>query len=308
MYVEASLSAPAPITIHVGGRVQYFSFGAHMTVTPRASVAYRLSSHSSLHASFGEYAQMPAYINLLSFPANRGLTPIRATHIIGGMDLWRGRHESASVELYRKLYTDYPVSTEYPTLTMATMINEVDGQFIWLPLASRGKGTSQGIELFLNSNRNRLSLQGAAAYSRTVFSGLDRVARSSSFNFPLVLNASGVYRAGRGVEVAVRYQYSTGRSYTPFLIEAATQQNRPIYDLSKVNAVRAPFYSRLDVQVNKEFSINSSRMYVYAGAQNVTNRDNFLSLVWMPRASINTQVKTLNQMPLFPIAGLRFVF
>lgn len=314
-YLEATFHPLSPWSISLGGRAQTFSFGDHVTVTPRANTSYRLSSHATVHAAFGRYAQMPPYVDLVSYQSNRRLGPIFATHYVVGADLWQSGSDRVSIEMYRKQYRDYPVSSEYPSLSMANTADTLGQEFLWLPFVSQGHGRSDGIELLLQGHlQSRFHAQGTIAYARARFSGLDGVLRPSNFDYPVVANATGIYRAGRGFEGAFRYGYSTGRPYTPFLLGAALAQNRPIYDLGQVNAVRAPFYSRLDFQINKVLSLEGRTLIVYAGMENALNRQNFLAYAWEPRRGYDGKggspipVGELHQMPHFPNIGVRFIF
>ncbi|HEY0796137.1 MAG TPA: TonB-dependent receptor [Acidisarcina sp.] len=307
-YLELTLHPATALSISMGGRLQHFSFDDHTTATPRVSAAYKLSTRTSVHAAFGQYAQMPGYINLLSYPGNGMLSPIRATHTLFGADLWQGSHESASIEAYRKIYRSYPVSTQYPSLSLASVVDTLEQQFTWLPLESTGKGETCGVELQVHSSRSRGTVLGTVAYARAKFAGSDGVERSSNYDYPVVANLAGTYHVARKIEGSFRYGYSTGRPYTPFLIGPSTAQDRPIYDLTQVNGLRAPFYSRLDFQINKEIDIGDKHVIIYAGLENATGRDNFLAMAWMPRATGRNQVTPISQMPRFPNFGIRFPF
>jgi hypothetical protein len=111
--------------------------------------------------------------------------------------------------------------------------------------------------------------------------------------------------------VSSRYGYATGRPYTPFDLAESLAQNRPIYDLANVNFPRAPYYSRLDAQLNKAFQFHRHFLELYAGVDNILNRSNFLSYAWMPRYEVGSPrrdaVGTLYQTPIFPNFGLRFI-
>ena len=88
------------------------------------------------------------------------------------------------------------------------------------------------------------------------------------------------------------------------------KQNRPIYDLNNVNAVRAPYYSRLDGQITKDISIKGKHLELYGGVDNILNRSNFLTYAWMPllQAKSGRPVKELYQMPIFPNFGVRLIY
>jgi len=46
---------------------------------------------------------------------------------------------TVSLETYRKRYGNEPVSTEYPSLMLANMVDTLGQQFVWLPLKSGGR-------------------------------------------------------------------------------------------------------------------------------------------------------------------------
>jgi outer membrane cobalamin receptor len=300
-----------------GGRVQTFAFGSRLTATPRISTGFALSPHTSLHASFGRYNQLPPFLDMLSYPGNRFLSPIKVRQLIAGIDAYRWSHGSIGVEAYQKNYADYPVSTEYPSLSLANMVDTLGQEFIWIPLTSAGRGLTRGVEL---STQMRLGgnifLQANAAYERSLFSGLDNVMRPGNFDYPLVANAAGSYRFARRYEVSARYEYTTGRPYTPFQLQESGEQNRPIYNLNLINAVRGPFYSRLDFQASRTFSVGAHKLAFYGGLENAFNRTNFLGYAWMPRAELTGYcrnrpaycVSTQDQMGRFPNFGAKYVF
>jgi hypothetical protein len=101
-------------------------------------------------------------------------------------------------------------------------------------------------------------------------------------------------------------------THTPFDMKKSLAQNRPVYDLTRVNVPRESYYSRLDMLINKDLRIRASHLDVYAGVDNVLNRSNFLSYAGMPRFNLHSAkrvpVGTLWQTPIFPNFGVRFIF
>ena len=159
-------------------------------------------------------------------------------------------------------------------------------------------------------NWERFRAQGSVAYSRAKFAGVDGVLRPSNFDFPWIVNAAGLARISQTLSVSARYGYATGRPYTPFDIAQSAAQNRSVYNLAQVNVPRAPSYSRLDVQMNKEVLVRGQHLEIYAGVDNVLNRSNFLSYAWMPRSQVGKPrdpVGTLWQTPIFPNFGVRLI-
>jgi outer membrane receptor protein involved in Fe transport len=302
------------LELSAGGRLQTFAFGSHTTLTPRASVRYSLGESVSLHAAYASYAQLPPYVYMMSYPQNRSMSPMRSTHEIVGMDLGFIPSSAIRIEAYNKQYSDTPASTEYPSVTLHDMVDMLGQQFVWLPMNSGGDGTSSGIEVSdLTRIHSSLTVRGSLAYSRAKFAGLDHVMRPSNFDFPWIFNVAALERLGRNYGISARYGYASGRPYTPYDLADSTAQDRPIYDVSQMNTPRAPYFARLDAQLNKDVVVRGLHLEIYAGVNNILDRKNFLSYVWLPRykkdcETVLNPVDEIDQMPIFPNFGLRYIF
>ena len=123
-------------------------------------------------------------------------------------------------------------------------------------------------------------------WSRAEFTGLDGVYRIGSNDLPIVANLLAGARIRR-YTVTARETITSGRPYTPVLSEASYFADRAILDLSQLNALRGPLYSRLDVAVNREFTVRAGVLRVHAGALNLLNRENFYQYFWRPRDPYN---------------------
>ncbi|WP_446742555.1 TonB-dependent receptor plug domain-containing protein [Silvibacterium acidisoli] len=300
-----------------GGRLQQFAFGSHLTATPRLGAALQLTDKVNLHAGFSEYRQLPPFLQLTSYSQNRFLEPIKVTHYTAGLRWNVAQDIAVNLEVYRKEYGSYPVSTDYPSLSLANMVDTLGEEFIWLPFTSQGRGYAKGVELSTDMRLNpHLELHVNASLAKNEFTGLDGIYRPGNFDYPFVLNAAGRYTFARRYGLSWRYEYTTGRPYTPFLPTASTVQNRPVYDLSHINAERAPFYSRLDFRANRIFSFGTRQLSLYGGLQNAFDRQNFLGMAWLPRydltgaceKSVNACIVAQNQMGIFPDFGAVFTF
>jgi len=76
--------------LNAGERVQTFAFGNQNTLTPRLILRFNRNEHVGIHRASAGYAQMPPYVYLLSYPPNRSVLPMSATHEIVGLDLSPG--------------------------------------------------------------------------------------------------------------------------------------------------------------------------------------------------------------------------
>jgi hypothetical protein len=301
------------LAFSVGGRLQTFAFGDHTTLTPRLSVRYSLTERIGIHAAFASYAQTPPFVYLLSYPVNRSMLPMRATHEVIGIDLGFIPSSQIRIEAYNKEYRDIPSSTEYPQVNLHDMVDMLGQQFVWLPMNSDGRGTSSGIELSdLTRVRSSLVIRGSIAYSRAMFEGQDHILRPSNFDLPWVANLAALKQFDHGYEVSSRFGYATGHPYTPYDLPDSLAQNRPIYDVTRMNSLRVPFYARIDAQVKKDAIVLHQHFQIYAGVNNILDRSNFLAYVWLPRFDLGSAsrnpVEEIDQMPIFPNFGLRYIF
>jgi hypothetical protein len=75
-----------------------------------------------------------------------------------------------------------------------------------------------------------------------------------------------------------------------------------------MNSLRVPYYGRLDAQLNKEAVIHGIHLEIYAGVNNILDRSNFLTNVWLPRMKgASNKVYEIDQMPIFPNGGIRYI-
>jgi hypothetical protein len=311
-FIDLSYRGLRNLSLGLGARLQSIALGGHMSLTSRATARYRLSEDIAVNAAFATYSQIPPYIYLVSFEQNRSLLPMRVHHIIAGLDFDGIPGSKIHVEAYEKPYFDTPASSEFPTVTLHNIPDQLGDEIVWLPMNSKGRGHSSGVELSDTTRiRSRVLLKSSLAYARAKFAGEDRVFRPSDFDFPWIINILSNAQLGRGYGLSSRYGYATGRPYTPYNMVDSLAQNRPIYDLNRMNGLRAPFYRRLDVQMSKDVLVRGNHLEIYAGVDNVLNRSNFLTYAWMPIISPGNPnrypVKELYQMPIFPNFGVRFI-
>jgi hypothetical protein len=323
-YAEAMGTLKSRWTINAGAREESFALTGTQSFNPRVALGFRAGSHQTLNASYSRSSQLAPAMDLLSYATNSRLRPLEAEQFSTGADLWRGAWATVSLAAYRKKYLNQPVSTEYPSLMLANMVDTLGQQFIWLPLKNGGHGRAQGIELMLRAHwQQQLRFLGSISYSRTRYAAADGILRPGNFDFPLVGNGLVSLVLPRGLEFAVRNTYASGRPYTPFNIALSKAQSRGIYDLTRVNAVRGPAYDRVDLDFHRTFHVRGKPLTVYAGVENLLDRDNFLGMAWEnnchpspsatlcglnPNAVAGVPETEVTQMPRFPSGGIRYSF
>jgi hypothetical protein len=305
-YLQASTQVASRVKITLGGRVDHYDILSQARFSPRAGVGVRLTDALSWNSSAGSYYQQPAFLFVSAFPQNAALVPWRADHYLTGLAWSPMADMRVTAEAYRKTYTDYPVASGLPTVSLANIGDTFDVREILFPLTSAGEGYSEGVEIFVEKRLTaKLYGQGNLSFSRTRHAGLDTVLRPGSFDYPFVFNLLGGYRLSPVWEVSARLSFLSGRPFTPYDQVVSTAQRRGVYDLTRVNAERAPDYGRVDLRVDRTFTVGGQPLNLFFGVQNLTNRRNFASYSWNRRT--NTQ-QFGEQQGIFPILGFDWRF
>jgi hypothetical protein len=306
-YSQASILLPHGMKVVLGQRYSQWALLGSQAWTPKVLLAAPIFGRIA-HIGYAEYAQLPPSIYILSFNNQASLQPIRSQHITGGFEAIHYQRIRLTVEAYQKRYSDYPVATNYPQLSMANITNTFGQAFLMFPMTSKGKGLARGIELGFDCKlSSRFTLLSAVTYSRSWYSGLDGVLRRGSFDLPFVANIATNLHLGKAMVMSSRYSVASGKPYTPDNLRLSTLQNRDVYDLSMINASRAPIYSRLDFRLQQSHPIKRGMFTWHVGLQNALGTDNFYSYEWRPRAK-GAGVLAQEQMPRFPDAGFQYVF
>jgi len=305
-YFQNTRNVGKRLNVTWGGRFDNYQYLGSTRFSPRAGVSYRLNDRMSLRGSYGTYYQQPFFQFLAVFPQNRGLVPWRADHFVGGFNATLSPTVRMTVEVYQKDYKDYPVSSQFPTLSLANVGDTFDVSSILFPLTSAGRGRVRGFEVFVEKRFSEKWF-GQANFARQQArqGGLDGIRRPASFEYPYIFNAVGGYRLNPKWEFSVRAAYLMGRPFTPFNVAESTRQRRPIFDLNQVNAQRLPDYFRLDVRVDRNLKVWGKPLLLFFGAQNVTNRRNVAGFGWNRRT--NNQLVN-EQLGIFPNIGLDWRF
>lgn len=304
-YLQITRSVGRRLSLTAGGRFDRYTILDSSRYSPRAGLSYQLTQRISFHASYGTYWQQPFMLYIKANPINRMLQPMRAEHYVAGFTMI-GSGWTASIEAYEKRYRQYPVSIEYPQVSLASAGDSYDPAIYMIPLTSAGKGRARGVEFYLRKNlTERLYGQASFAVASSRNSALDGIYRPGGFDSRYLFNASGGYLFGKKWQLGARYIFLSGRPYTPFNVEISQEQNRPIFDLSRVNALRSASYQRLDFRVDRTFKVWNGTLNAYLGLQNAFNRENSFAYTWNYRLD---RPKRLTLAPLFPLCGMEWRF
>ena len=122
-----------------------------------------------------------------------------------------------------------------------------------------------------------------------------------SFDLPHVLSVIGGYKVLPELEILGRFTLTSGRPYTPTDADAAREQNRLVYDLSRVNEARSPRCHRLDLRADYRFNFEGWSLVTFFEAQNVYDWANVFQYVWNPKTRSRD---TVNQIAFLPLGGV----
>jgi hypothetical protein len=306
LYVQATQDLRPRLNVTYGARLDHYDYLSATRVSPRAGVSYAFDDRWAWRGSYGRYYQQPFFLFLAAFEQNRALVPFEADHVVTGVSYTGTGRMRATVEAYRKQYRNYPVASEIPQLSLANIGDTFATRDILFPLVSEGRGEATGIEVLAERKPGGAWYgQASASVSRTRHAGIDGVLRPGSFDYPLVLNASGSWLFRERWQASARVVYLSGRPFTPFDEPLSAAQNRGVFDLGRVNGLRASDYFRLDMRVDRAFTIGGQRVTFFAGAQNVTNRENFATVGWN---RTRNQAEVNLQDGIFPLIGFDWPF
>lgn len=306
-YGQASVLLPHSMKLVGGERFSQWAITGSTILAPKvlfmAPVVGRL-----VHVGYAEYAQLPPNLYLVSFANQQTLKPIRSRQITAGIDVVRSSHVAVSVEAYRKRYTDYPVATNYPQLSLANIADTFGQAFLLFPMTSAGLGLAQGAELSVRYKpTSEFTLTSAVTYARSWYSGLDGVLRRGNYDLPFVANIAGTLNLRKKMVLSSRYSQTSGRPYTPDNLELSEAQDRDVYDLSMINAVRSAAYHRLDFRLEQSRLIGRGAFTWHVGLENALGSSNFYSNQWRPREGGLGDLEQ-DQMPRFPDGGVKYSF
>ena len=305
-YVQSTRDLTRRLNVTLGGRFDHYDYLGKLRFSPRAGLSYRLTDKLSWRASYGQYFQQPLFLFLTTFDGNRDLVPFRADHYVTGLTYVASPTLRFTLETYVKNYKDYPVSTQFPALSLANVGDTFNVREILFPLTSAGRGRARGVEFFAEKKfSGRWFGQANFAWLQSRQAGLDGVRRPSVYDYPRIANVVGGYRLSRKWELSLRTAYLAGRPYTPFLQEASRAQQRGIFDLTRVNAERLPDYVRVDVRADRTFTVRDKPLLVFVGVQNAFNRRNIGGVGW--KRTSNEQ-EFGEQLGIFPLVGMEWRF
>ncbi|MDO6676491.1 TonB-dependent receptor [Tenacibaculum sp. 1_MG-2023] len=200
-FIEADIFFSKKLATKVGVRMENSELLDEFTISPRASIAYKLGENAQFSLAYGRFYQNPKN-EYLKF--NTEFKAENTSHFIANYQYVKNK-QILRVEGYYKKYKDL---VKYDTYTALPYSN----------YSNLGKGFSKGIDVFWRDNKNIKNTDYWVSYS---FLDTERnyknYAIKATPNFASKHNLSVVAKhwiADWKSQVGMSYNFASGRSYT----------------------------------------------------------------------------------------------
>ena len=283
-YVEAAASPIPALTIAGGVRVDRFEDISEWAVDPRGTAKFTRGA-TTFKGGIGRFSQPPEEGEALEGLGNPNLEAQHAMHYGLGVDHQITDRISLGVDGYYK-----DLQHMIAAGPMGMRDNAGTGRIYGLEVAGRWQpgGDFSG---FLSYTLSRSERNEGGRW------------RLFDYDQTHILTLSGSYKLGRGWEVGSTFRLVTGNPETPVVgsvFDADIDSYRPIY--GAVNSSRNPMFHRLDVRVEKQFTLGGYRFAGYLDLQNAYNRKNRESTAYNFDYSERSDTPGL---PLLPSLGIK---
>ena len=293
------------LTVTAGARFDFFGLNGEETWSPRLALAYEVDSRTTATAAVGQYRQaLPLWL-LVQHPENRRLASQRADHYVVGLRRRMTPSTLFSVEGYRKDYHGLPLDPDDPTVLVVDRFADyrtpVPGR-----LVGGGEARSTGLEGLI---RKKLAgdVYGLLSYGYTVsrYNDLTGNERNRTFDSRHVVAVVLGRRPSDRLEYSARWQYASGRPYTPFDVALSSRAGVGIVQRDRVNAERLPPCHRLDLRLDHRVQLRNFNVVSFVSVLNVYNRDNPFQYYWDAGDERTRRVK---QWGFIPVGGFELEF
>ena len=292
-YAQASYQPLSFLSGTLGARLSYLNLTDSLSVQPRGSLSFALGSDTSLHVSYGRYAQSPRLAQAVLGNRNPFLTPSLATHYV--------------VELEQALasQTKIYLAGYHKSLADLIVYNKVERQY-----QNAQVGFARGIE---GSVQHQISeaFEAWLSYAYTVSKRRDfpsETERDYSYNRPHSVTAAARYTS-ESWHIGAKWQYMSGALYSPLAdreryTNPFTKEQKwvPIYGERE----RTPPYHRLDLAMAYAKNLGDLlKVKVSLEIWNVYNRANFLQVRY--DSGFTKEVPNY-QLPIVPFLAVTLEF
>lgn len=249
-------------------------------LSPRFSLAYAFNDRFAFNFNTGIYYQLPPYTilgyqedgNLIN--KTNGITFIRNTHLVGGLEFNTATNSKITLEGYYKNWDNYPF-----LLRDSVSLANLGGDFGVVgnePAVPTSDGRSYGVE-FLFQQRLYQGFYGILAYTLgwSEFADKNGTFIPSSWDARHILNITVGKKFNKNWEVGINWRFQTGLPTTPFADASSLVLNwevngRGIRNFNQLNTGRTDAINFIDVRVDKKWFFDKWSLNVFLDIENLT--------------------------------------
>lgn len=306
----AYLSYPCKInsrlSVTPGIRFDYFDYNENSHVSPRFSLAYKLTHKTTFTAAYGKFNQFLPLVLLSQNDKFKKLDDPVADHYVIGVNHLLTDDSRLTVELYSKEYRQMPLDPNQGALFTIDESNLQGGFGSHDDLKSTGRAYSRGVEIMIQKKlAERYYGVISGSYFRTRYRGYDGSWYDRKYDNRFMATIDGGYKPNKLWQYSLRWTYAGGMPYTPFDEAASTAANRGILDESMINSERMPDYHSLSVRVDRRFHYRNSNLITYLSIWNFYGRENISNYYWN---EVSNKADKLVQWGTMPVIGLEWEF
>lgn len=267
------------LSIAPGVRIDYFLPTKEITVSPRFAAALMIGEKLVLRGAWGLYHQTPPLLELTPGYGNPELASRRAQHVVAGAETALPLDITLRTEGFYKVFDQLPLD------------DSLHG------LSNNGEGYAYGAGILIQ-RQTRSRLRGWTSYTYTVaqrkeYSYIELVA--PDFDMTHLVTLVATFDIGRGWEAGARWQYASGRPYTP--IVDATRDTLTGYWIpipGAVNSERTPDFHELDLRMLKRWEFQRWNLAIFLEALNAYSHYNVADFHY------NADYTVVDTFPFYP--------
>ncbi|MEH6763290.1 MAG: TonB-dependent receptor [Aequorivita antarctica] len=251
-FTEADIIFSRKMALKLGVRGEYSELFKELTVSPRASFAYKTGKHSQLSLAYGDFFQQPEN-EVLKF--TNDLEAQHTQHYIMNYQ-YAANNRIFRAEIYKKKYSNL--------VTYNETMPDVNSVF-----TNSGDGYAQGLDLFWRDNESIKNVDYWVSYSY-----LDTERKYKNFPFeatPSFANTHNLSVVAKywindwKSQIGFSYQYGSGRTYTDLNEPGFLQKKTRGYNSVSLNwAYLLSQQKILYFSINNAFAFKNVNGYQYA--------------------------------------------
>ncbi|MBE3087951.1 MAG: TonB-dependent receptor, partial [Chloroflexi bacterium] len=303
-HAELTTGIGGGLRTRVGIRVDRSGATGEVYGSPRVRAEYQLGAGVRVSGAVGLYRQGIPYVWIGSRPQNARLDPIKSRQIMAGLDVRRGKTTRFLIEAFDKRYTGYPVDPVAPARVLISALADFESPFVG-GLVAAGRVHARGIDTaFSTLVAGRLEAGVSYSFWDVTQQGLDGTWRPGDYDIRHQARLAAGY-SRRPWRIGAAWRYASGRPYTPFDAAASVKAGAGRYDKARINGERYRSYHRLDVRVERAFTLGRITLVAYGEINNAYDRANIFMYEWNRTARAP---RAMDQWGRVPVAGVRAEF